>query len=345
MIKRLIGLWGITGLLWLLTGCGAHERIKVSDYPAPKAPVAARDSIIVPPALQPGDTVMIVAPAGYVSNRNGYIERADSLLRAWHLVPVHGPNLMARYYSFAGTDAQRLADLQAALDNPSVKAIWAARGGYGSVRILDSIDWSGFEKHPKWLIGFSDITVLLNALYINGYASIHGIMPISLAHPNTKRKPALVTLKNLMFGKQLSFRIPADTANIRGEGEGELIGGNLSMLVSLLGSPQQLDTRGKILFLEDVDEYPYVYDRLLYALARAGYFDHLAGLLVGDFSAKHGNEAFGENIRQMILKHTRGKGYPVVFGFPAGHVVKNYALPFGKRAHIKVTRRRVTITY
>jgi len=332
-------------LVSILAGCKAHKNMNTTRNTKWDVRNTSHRDIIVPPPLKPGDTVMIVAPAGYVSNRNGYIERADSLLRAWHLVPVHGPNLFARHYSFAGTDAQRLADLQAALDDPSVKAIWAARGGYGTVRILDSIDWSGFEKHPKWLIGFSDITVLLNALYVNGYASIHGIMPISLAHPNPKRKPALITLKNLMFGKQLRFRIPADSANIQGEGEGELIGGNLSMLVSLLGSPQQLDTRGKILFLEDVDEYPYVYDRLLYALARAGYFDHLAGLLVGDFSAKKQNEPFGENIRQMILKHTQGKGYPVVFGFPAGHVVKNYALPFGKRARVKVTTRKVTIRY
>ena len=344
-MKRFAEYFVLWALVMMLIRCRTQERIVVSDYPEKDTQMMTPDSIIVPPPLQPGDTVMIVAPAGYVSNRNGYIQRADSLLRAWHLVPKHGQYLFARHYTMAGTDAQRLFDLQSALDDPSVKAIWAARGGYGSVHIVDSLDLTVFREHPKWLIGFSDITVLLNYLYSNGYASIHGIMPISLAHPNPKRKPALVTLKNLVFGKQLTFRIPSDTDNIPGEGEGVIIGGNLSLLVSMLGSPQQLDTRGKILFLEDVDEYPYVYDRLLYTLDRAGYFDHLAGLVVGDFSIKHGNDEFGENVRQMILKHVKGRGYPVVFGFPAGHVVKNYAIPFGKKAYIKVTRRKVSVRY
>jgi len=299
----------------------------------------------IPPYLSPGDTVAIIAPAGYVSNRNGYIQRADSLLKAWGLVPLHGENLFAKHYQFAGTDEQRAADLQWALDDSSIKAIWAARGGYGSVRILDKTDWSKFRENPKWIIGFSDITVLSMKAYSLGVPSIHGIMPISLAHPNPERKPAIVTLKNLLFGRQLKFAIPSDSLNIKGTGEGEIVGGNLSLLVSLLGSDLQLDTDGKILFLEDVGEYPYNYDRMLYALAGAGYFDNLAGLIVGDMSIKTDREPFGETVEEMILKHVKDKNYPVIFRFPAGHVVKNYAVPIGKKAKITVKRKKSIIEF
>ncbi len=301
--------------------------------------------ITIPPALKPGDTLMIIAPAGYVNNRNRYIERGDSLIRAWGLVPVHGEHLLDKYFHFAGPDSARLTDLQRALDDPSVKAIWAARGGYGSIRIIHDVNWDKFKENPKWLIGFSDITVIHAAMFKQGFASIHGIMPISLAHPNPDRKPAIVTLKNVLFGKKLKFSIPSDSMNIRGKGEGILVGGNLSMLVSMLGSDLQLNTEGKILFLEDVDEYPYSYDKMLYALANAGYFDHLAGLIVGDMSTKTNSDPFGETIEEMILKHVKDKGYPVVFHFPAGHVVKNYAIVLGKKAKLKVGLKKVTISY
>ncbi len=304
-----------------------------------------QDTITLPPSLRPGDTVMIIAPAGYVSNRNDYIGRGDSLMRAWGLVPVHGKHLFDKHFHFAGTDSARLEDLQRALDDPSVKAIWAARGGYGSIRIIHDVDWTKFKQNPKWLIGFSDITVIHAALFKQGFASVHGIMPISLTHPNPERKPAIVTLKNVLFGKKLRFSIPSDSMNIQGRGEGIIVGGNLSMLVSMLGSGLQIDTDGKILFLEDVDEYPYSYDKMLYALANAGYFDHLAGLIVGDMHTKKNADPFGESVEEMVLKHVRGKGYPVVFHFPAGHVVKNYAIVFGKKAKLKVGSKKVIISY
>ncbi|NPA42793.1 MAG: LD-carboxypeptidase, partial [Chlorobi bacterium] len=303
------------------------------------------DTIRIPPYLRKGDTVAIIAPAGYVTNKNGYIDRADSLLRAWGLVPVHGRHLFKRHFQFAGTDAERAADLQWALDDPSVKAIWAARGGYGSVRLLDRIDWSTFRRRPKWIIGYSDITVLEMQAYALGVASIHGLMPISLTHPRKERRPALVTLKNVIFGRKLKFAIPSDSLNIPGTGEGIVVGGNLSILVSLLGSDLQLNTDGKILFLEDVGEYPYRYDRMLYALARAGYFDNLAGLIVGNMHTRKDNEPFGESVKEMILKHVKGKGYPVIFDFPAGHVVKNYTVPIGKTGKITVTSKKAVIEF
>ena len=329
--------------LLILSGCASqHPVIQTGTHASCGH---QPDTVIIPPPLQPGDTVMIVAPAGYVNPSRHYIERADSLLLSWGLVPVHGRHLYRRHHTFAGTDAERLADLQEALDRPDISAVWSARGGYGCIRIVDSLRLDKFSRHPKWVIGFSDITVLINRLYQKGFASVHGLMPISLTHPDPRRKPAIVTLKNVLFGKTLSFTIPADTANIRGTAEGTLIGGNLSTLVSMLGSEDQLNTAGKILFLEDVDEYPYSYDRMLHALARAGYFDRLAGLIVGDMSVKKNNDLFGESVKEMILKLTRDKGYPVIFGFPAGHVVKNYALPMGKEAFIRAGRRKVVIRY
>jgi len=345
MQKPPVTYWVISIILLFFTACGSEKHYPVSQNLTRKTIGIKIDSINVPPYLKKGDTVAIVAPAGYVSDENHYIERADSLLKAWGLVPVHGKNLFAKHYQFAGTDEQRAADLQRALDDPSIKAIWAARGGYGSVRILDKIDWESLKKHPKWLIGFSDITVLSIKAYSLGIASIHGIMPISLTHPNPDRKPAIVTLKNLVFGRKLKFAIPSDSLNIPGTAEGTVVGGNLSLLVSLLGSDLQLDTTGKILFLEDVGEYPYAYDRMLYALARAGYFDNLAGLIVGNMSIKTDNEPFGETVEEMILKHVKGKNYPVVFHFPAGHVVKNYAVPIGKTAKITVKKKKTIVEF
>ena len=335
----------VTLISLFLGGCGSNKYDFTSSKRMHKVNGIDTGVIRIPPSLQKGDTVAIIAPAGYVDNKNHYIERADSLLYAWGLVPVHGKNLFARHFQFAGTDEQRASDLQWAINQPQIKAIWAARGGYGSVRILDQIQWDTLVKHPKWLIGFSDITVLSIKAYSLGIASIHGIMPISLAHPNPERKPAIVTLKNLIFGRKLKFAIPSDSLNIRGTSEGRIIGGNLSLLVSLLGSDLQLDTTNKILFLEDVSEYPYSYDRMLYALARAGYFDHLAGLIIGDMSIKKDNDPFGESVEEMILKHIKNKSYPVIFHFPAGHVVKNYAIPMGKSVRITVKKKKTVIEF
>jgi len=332
-------------LFLFLTNCASPRPASSVGGNKDIHPEAAPPTRLLPPPLQAGDTVAIIAPAGYVTDKNRYIERADSLLRAWGLVPVHGRYLFARHFQFAGTDQQRAADLQWALDAPYVKAVWAARGGYGSVRIVDKVDWSTFKRHPKWIVGFSDITVLLAKAYSEGVPSIHGIMPISLTNPDPRRHSAIVTLKNLLFGKPLKFVIPSDSLNIRGTGKGTVIGGNLSMLVSMLGSDLQPDTRGKILFLEDVGEYPYSYDRMLYALARAGFFDHLAGLIVGNMHTKKGNEAFGESVKEMILKHVRDKNYPVIFSFPAGHVIKNYAVPIGKTAKIKVGIKKTKVEF
>ncbi len=293
---------------------------------------------IAPLSLQPGDTILYIAPAGNVVEQKAYMQRADSLLRLWGYVPQYPENLYKKHFTFGGTDTERFKDLQQALDNPNIKAIWCARGGYGSVRIIDNLDFSKFYKHPKWLIGFSDITVLHSLLHQNGFQSAHAIMPISLTHPNTERKQAIQSLKDFLSGKDLHYVIPTDSLNIQGKANGVLVGGNLSLLVSLLGSKYQIDTDGKILFLEDVGEYTYSYDRMLFALKNAGYFDNLKGLIVGGMSVKKDDDFIGETVKQLILKHVKDKKYPVIFNFPAGHIVDNRTLIFGREASIKVNK-------
>ena len=315
-----------TFLILFLWSCHSTQRVTLLSTP---------EKWTAPPALQPGDTVLFIAPAGYVDTAQNYMQRADSLLRAWGYVPEYAKNLYRKHFTFAGTDQQRYKDLQRALDAPHVKAIWCARGGYGSVRLLDSLQFAKFKKHPKWLIGYSDITVLHSLLNRQGYQSVHALMPISLTHPNPDRKEALQSLRDFFNAKVLHYQIPSDSLNIYGKARGVLVGGNLSLLVSLLGSPYQINPDGKILFLEDVGEYTYSYDKMLYALKNAGYFEHLKGLIVGGMSVKKDDDFIGENVKEMVLKHIKNKGYPVIFNFPAGHVVDNRTLIFGRKTSIK----------
>ncbi len=322
-------LWAIS-FLWLLFSCASSS----SGY----TNTSLVKQWIAPQYLQKGDSILYIAPAGYVDKTAGYIQRADSLIKLWGYVPVYSKNLFQKYFTFGGTDIERYQDLQKALDRPDIKAIWCARGGYGSVRIIDNLDFTKFKKHPKWLIGFSDITVLTNVMLYQGYQSAHAIMPISLTHPNPERQAAIQSLKDFLEGRKLHYEITSDSLNITGTGKGVVVGGNLSLLVSLLGSKYQLDTSGKILFLEDVGEYTYSYDRMLYALKNAGYFDRLKGLIIGGMSVKKDDDFIGETVKELVLKHVKDKGYPVIFNFPAGHVVDNRVIVFGKKARIKVTK-------
>jgi len=296
---------------------------------------------VAPEHLHSGDTIMYIAPAGYVNPEKQYMQRADSLIKSWGYVPKYPRDLYKRHYSFGGTDTERFKDLQEALDNPHIKAVWCARGGYGSVRILDSLDFTKFYRKPKWFIGFSDITVLHSVLHQEGFQSVHAVMPISLTHPNPQRKEAIESLKNFFSGKKRHYEIDSDSLNITGKARGVLVGGNLTLLVSLLGSKYQINTDGKILFIEDVGEYSYSYDRMLYALKNAGYFDHLKGLIIGGMSVKKDDDFIGETVKELVLKHVKDKGYPVIFDFPAGHIVDNRTLIFGKPAWIKVGKNRV----
>ncbi len=324
-------LWFLS-LLFLFMACRSTS--KPAYFAIPKEWMA-------PPSLHKGDSILYVAPAGYVDAGKKYMERSDSLLKSWGYVPVYPKNLFRKHFIFAGTDQERLEELQSALDRPDIKAIWCARGGYGSVRIINKLDFKKFKKHPKWLIGYSDITVLHVLLHKYGFQSVHAFMPISLTHHRPNRKAAINSFKKFLEGEHLHYEFKADSLNRGGKATGVVVGGNLSLLVSLLGSSYQLNPKGKILFLEDVGEYSYSYDKMLYALKNAGYFEHLKALIIGGTGTKDDDEFIGENIRQMILKHVKGKSYPVIFNFPAGHIVDNRVLIFGRKARLKAGKNKV----
>jgi muramoyltetrapeptide carboxypeptidase len=307
--------------------------------------VSAQEKFIKPPFLKTGDTVAIVAPAGILKNREETIEKAKSVLISWGLNVVLGKNVFNQNNHFAGTDEERLQDFQEALDNPTVKAIWAARGGYGSVRILDKINLSKFKKKPKWIVGYSDITAFHNHVNNLGFETLHAMMPTSLEEKPEEIIETIASFKNALFGEKLSYEIPSSTYNRNGKISGEIVGGNLSILMSMLGSKSQLKTDGKILFIEEIGEYEYAIDRMLQSLKRAGYFNNLKGVVLGNFSKIRKNPtAWGSTIEELILA-VLPKEIPVLFDFPAGHEADNRALFFGRKVEIHIQKDTSTVIF
>lgn len=289
-----------------------------------------------PPYLKKGDQVALVTPAGFIEGEKSLI-LAEQLLSSWGLKFKRGQYLLEKNGHFAGTDEQRLHDFQKALDDPNIKAIWAVRGGYGFMRILSKLDFKAFKKNPKWVIGFSDITAIHNALHQLKYKSIHGIMPIQLSSNNKKTAIAIETLHQALFGEKLETIIPASNANKIGSTKGILVGGNLSLIQSLLGTPYQINPKGKILFLEEVGEYKYRLDRLLQSLKLAGYFEGLKGMVIGGFTDTKENEIpFGKTYQEIILDTVSEYDFPVIFDVPAGHFPDNHALIFGNEVTLNV---------
>ena len=294
-----------------------------------------------PPYLKKGDKIAIVCPARKLRTD---ITAALSLLEEWGLVVIEGKSVHAQYHQFAGDDQLRAEDIQIFLDNPDIKAVIAARGGYGTVRIIDDLDFSMFNKSPKWIVGFSDITVLLshltNALNIQ---SIHGQMLGSFAKGTAK---SLETLRKALFGEDLFYTCEHHDLNRRGEAKGILIGGNLSILISLEGSVSQMDYNDKILFLEDVGEREYAIDRMLRMLKRSGKLAGLKGLIIGAFTEIEAEDIpYGETVEQLILEIVKEYDYPVCFGFPVGHIQDNQALVLGKTTRLIVDQQRTSLNY
>lgn len=292
--------------------------------------------MITPPYLKAGDQVRIVSTARKVFPDE--MKPATDLLEEWGLKVTLGDNLYKALNQFAGTDDERAADFQAALDDPEVNAILFARGGYGTVRIIDKIDWSGLKKNPKWLAGFSDVTVTHSHVYSHaGIETLHSPMAFNLAKSGKEVKQHL---RKALFGEKLVYEtggnIPADL-NRSGEAAGELVGGNLSILYSLLGSASSMDTTGKILFLEDLDEYLYHIDRMMYALKRAGKLYRLAGLVVGGMNDMKDNKVrFNKTAEEIIGEAVAEYNYPVLYGFPAGHIRNNMPLIHGRKVNLTV---------
>ncbi|MDH3323916.1 MAG: LD-carboxypeptidase [Flavobacteriaceae bacterium] len=301
--------------------------------------------LVRPANLKKGDTIMILSPAGRIKDKAS-VDAGIELANHWGLVVFFGNHLLSQDHTFAGTDAQRKEDLQKALDDPSIKAIWAARGGYGMVRIIDDLDFTKFMNHPKWIIGYSDITVLHNKVHNLGIQSIHAQMPLTIDLKDPVQKESLITLHQSLFGKKLAYKLPSSKFNRLGERTGQVVGGNLSIVYSMLSSDTDLDMRGKVLFIEDVGEALYHVDRMMISLERAGYFKNCEGLIVGDFRLKknEGN-SFGSSLEEIILRVTEGYDFPVIFNFPAGHIDDNRSLILGSYVDLNVREKKTKITF
>ena len=296
--------------------------------------------MIYPPYLQIGDTIGIVSPARKISR-----EELAFAVRWWEAKGfrvVLGKHLFDEYYQYAGTDKARTDDFQNMLDNNKINAIFCARGGYGTLRIIDKLEWLGFNLEPKWICGFSDITVLHAHLNkVCGVASIHATMPFSM---NENHFENMETLFQILIGENLIYKCKSHALNRNGICKGELVGGNLSLLYALSGSVSDIDTAHKILFIEDVDEYLYHIDRMMLQLKRAGKLANLSGLLVGSFTKMKDNEiAFGSSYEQIIREHCETYDFPIAFNFPAGHDEANIAMKFGAQYTLTVEESKTTI--
>ncbi len=292
--------------------------------------------MIFPPPLVAGDTVAIVATARKVSRDE--MAPAIGILQQWGLQVAEGKNLYADKNQFAGDDSLRAEDFQWALDNPKIKAVLFARGGYGSVRIIDRIDFSEFKKKPKWLIGFSDITTIHSHLHSHlNVVTLHA--PMAINFPKTP-DAVLNQIKDFLWGNNVVLNVPAHPLNRMKNATGQLIGGNLSILYSLAASASDIDTKGKILFLEDLDEYLYHIDRMMMQLKRCGKLHGLAGLVVGAMSDMKDNTIpFGKTAEEIIAEHVSEYDFPVCFGFPAGHITENNLLAMGSYAELIVENK------
>jgi len=298
-------------------------------------------NIKIPPYLNENDTVAIVCTARKLTFDE--VSPAVNLLKNWKLNVRLGKTIGLDNFQLGGSDQERMEDFQTMLDDPTIQAIWCARGGYGTVRIIDQIDFSSFLKNPKWIIGFSDITVLHSQIHNLNTASIHSIMPFSV---EKSTKEAIKSLKSVLFGTSVSYKTPSTPYNKNGKTKGVLVGGNLSILYSLLGSKSSIDTKNKILFLEDLDEYLYHIDRMMVNIKRNGYFDKIKGIIVGGMTDIHDNQVpFGRNVYEIILDTTQEFNIPICFDFPAGHLSDNRALIFGKKIHFEVNNDFVEIDF
>jgi muramoyltetrapeptide carboxypeptidase len=290
--------------------------------------------MIYPEYLQKGDRIRIVAPAGKVSKEK--VLPGIELLQDLGYEVIIGKHVFDRHFQYAGTDSQRVADLQEAINDVRTKAIICARGGYGSVRIIEKLDFVPLLKNPKWLVGFSDITVFHSVLNKLGLASIHGAMPAFFLE-NKKPTKSFHSLIEVLTSENSEVKFESNSLNYKGHCSGELVGGNLSLLYSLQGTPGQLNTKGKILLIEDLSEYLYHLDRMLQNLRLSGQFSDLSGLVVGGFTEMQDNESpYGKSAYEIIHEAIEGCRFPVCFDFPSGHIPKNLSLIIGAKYQLEV---------
>ncbi len=301
----------------------------------------AQNQKVMPEFLKKGDTVGITATARKIDLEN--LAPAIQLLESWGLKVVIGRTIGKEENQLAGPDWLRATDFQEMLDNPNIKAIWGAKGGYGTVRIIDKIDFTNFKKKPKWVVGFSDMTILHSHINNMGIGTLHAMMALST---KTAAPESSESLRKALFGEKLEYRVPCHNFNREGKAEGELVGGNLSVLFSLMGSKSEINYNGKILFIEDLDEYLYHIDRMMMNLKRNGYFDGLKGMVIGGMTSMNDNEIpWGKDALEIIQEVTKGFSFPVVYNFPAGHLKDNRALILGKKVTLEVNDKETILQF
>ena len=314
------------------------------------ATIADEEDVLykIPPYLKPGAIIGITSPAGPITPEE--IKPAMMLMESWGYKIQIGKTIGKKEFNLGGTDDERLADLQEMLDDPNIHAIMCARGGYGSIRIVDRLDWSKFKTKPKWLIGFSDITVLHNHIHNNcQIASIHSKMTNSFPDVwNTAEpmiKETINSINDALTGKNMAYAFPSHPMNRMGTAEGILIGGNLKTIESLSGSPSDIKTTGKILFVEDAGEYLYSIDRMFWNLKRTGKLNGLKGLIIGGFRIKPDDpgEEFGKGLHEIVMEKVKTFKYPVCFDFPVGHQRPNFALKCGVKHKLVVGNETVSL--
>lgn len=300
--------------------------------------------MITPNYLKRGDTIGIVSTARKITRKE--LETSKNFVEGWGIKLVWGNSIDAEENQYAGSDALRTSDFQEMLDNPEIKAIWCAKGGYGTVRIIDKLDFTAFKKSPKWIIGYSDVTVLHSHINNLGVETLHAQILLGI---EKKSEATYRTVQKALFGEDYSISYPVDPKqelNKIGEAKGEMVGGNLSILYSLCGSKSAINTDGKILFIEDLDEYLYHIDRMIMNLKRNGMLSNLAGLIVGGMTEMHDNIIpFGKNAEEIIFDAVKEYDYPVCFDFPAGHLPDNRALIMGRKVDLKVQSPKVYIQF
>jgi len=293
-----------------------------------------------PPFLKTGDTILIIGTAR--ARNKDQVEPAIAILKSWGLNVELGKNLYKKNHQFAGTDEQRAADLQWAINHKTAKAILIAGGGYGTLRIIDAVNFNALKKNPKWFIGYSDTTIIQARLQTLKIANIHGTMAFQFV----KNKEATHSIKTLLFGEKISYSFSKNKLNRIGKTEGEIVGGNLSLIYALSGSADDTEPKNKILFIEDLDEQLYHIDRMMLQLKRSGKLKNLKGLIVGGMTDMKDNAIpFGKTAYEIIFDAVKEYNYPVCFDFPAGHIEKNMALYLGKKAKLNVTKTKVELNY
>jgi muramoyltetrapeptide carboxypeptidase len=302
----------------------------------------------IPPYLKKNDVIALISPAGTITEEE--IGPASKKLDEWDFRVKIGSTIGKKDFTFGGTDEERLADLQAMLDDRGVKAIMSARGGYGLVRIIDKIDFRKFIKHPKWIIGFSDITVMHS--HINRHyniATLHSKMCNSFPEDWNAAEPqqtdSINSIRRCLEGEKMNYQLPANPKNRTGKTYGPLIGGNLKTLENLSGTNSSVQTRGKILFVEDAGEYLYSIDRMFWNLKRSGKLEHLKGLVVGGFRPRQDDagEEFGRSVEDIVLEKVKDYNFPVCFDFPVGHQKHNVALKCGVKHHLSISESSVRL--